>query len=60
LVVKTFFEGGVVNGSEDECTASDSYTFRSENLSLTFIKTPVETPLPAVGGDEGEGGPNLE
>jgi hypothetical protein len=37
---------------------SDSSTLKSENLSLTFsIKKP---PLPEVGGDEGEGGPNSD
>jgi hypothetical protein len=37
---------------------SDSSKLKSENLSLTFsIKKP---PLPEVGGDEGEGGPNSD
>ena len=33
----------------------DTYTIKSENLSLRLWKSPVETPLPTVGGDEGEG-----
>jgi hypothetical protein len=36
----------------------DSYSTKSENLSLTFLKSLIETPLPTVGGDEGEGEPN--
>ncbi len=27
-------------------------------MSLTFPKMPQKSPLPSVGGDEGEGGPN--
>jgi hypothetical protein len=32
----------------------DSYTIKSENLSLTSSEI---SPLPSVGGDKGEGGP---